>query len=142
MPATLRIVGNLAGAASNDRGRYLWAAMAGKPLIRTLIAVAAVAVLGTAVTAMGASGSAKAPIQVSAQDNFFEPAKVKIGQGEKVQWTNEGTEDHSVKLKGEKDTIFAPGESVSKRFKKLGRFGYVCTLHAGMDGKVVVKDVR
>jgi plastocyanin len=116
--------------------------MAGKPLIRTLVALATVAALGAAVVASGAFGSAKAPIQVSAQDDFFEPVKVKIGQGEKVQWTNDGSEDHSVKFKGEKDTIFAPGESISKRFKKLGRFSYHCTLHAGMDGKVVVKDVR
>jgi plastocyanin len=142
MPATLRIAGNLAGGASNSPARYLWAAMAGKPLVRTMITLAAVAALGAAIVVSGASGSAKAPVQVSAKDNFFDPAKVKIGQGEKVQWTNEGSEDHSVKLKGEKDTIFAPGESISKRFKKLGRYSYVCTLHAGMDGKVVVKDVR
>ena len=115
--------------------------MAGSHLIRTLIALAAVALLGAAVVA-GASGSAKAPIAVSAQDNFFEPEKVKIGQGEKVQWTNEGSEDHSVKFKGEKDKIFAPGETIAKRFKELGRFPYVCTLHDGMSGKVVVKDVR
>ena len=115
--------------------------MAGKTLIRIVIAAAALGAL-SATTVTGALGSAKAPIKVSAKDNFFEPAKVKIGQGEKVQWTNEGTETHSVKLKGEKDKLFAPGETVGKRFKELGRYPYVCTLHAGMDGKVVVKDVR
>ena len=116
--------------------------MAGKALIRIVIAVAALAALAAMTVSGGAVGAAKAPIQVSAQDDFFEPEKVKIGQGEKVQWTNDGNEDHSVKLKGEKDKIFAPGTSVAHRFKKLGKFAYHCTLHAGMDGKVVVKDVR
>lgn len=116
--------------------------MAGRNLIRTFAALVALGVLGAMLVSGGAAGSAKAPIAVSAKDDFFDPEKVKIGQGEKVKWTNEGAQDHSVKLKGEKDEIFAPGESVSQRFKDLGRFKYHCTLHAGMDGKVVVKDVR
>jgi plastocyanin len=116
--------------------------MAGRTLIRIVIAVAALAALSALTLTGGASGSAKAPIQVSAQDDFFEPQKVKIGQGEKVKWTNDGNEDHTVKLKGEKNKIFGPGESASYRFKDLGRYAYRCTLHAGMDGKVVVKDVR
>jgi plastocyanin len=116
--------------------------MAGRTLIRIVIAVAALAALSALTLTGGASGSAKAPIQVSAQDDFFDPQKVKIGQGEKVKWTNDGSQDHTVKLKGEKDEVFAPGTSVSHRFKDVGRYPYHCTLHAGMDGKVVVKDVR
>ena len=116
--------------------------MAGKTLIRVLIAAAALAALGAAIVTGGASGSAKAPIAVSAKDDFFEPTKVKIGQGEKVRWTNEGNQDHTVKLKGEKNKVFAPGESVAIRFKKTGKFQYHCTLHSGMTGTVVAKDVR
>ena len=104
----------------------------------TLAAAAAAFALMTG----GAAGDRAAPIPVSAQDNVFVPKKVKIGQGEKVKWTNDGSEDHTVKFKGEKDEIFAPGESVSKKFKDVGRFKYHCTLHAGMTGKVVAKDVR
>lgn len=115
--------------------------MAGKTLIRIVIAAAAVAALSAMLVTGGASG-ASAPIAVSAQDDFFDPAKVAIGQGEKVTWTNDGSEDHTVKFKGDKNKVFAPGESVSKRFKDTGRFKYHCTLHAGMTGKVVAKDVR
>jgi plastocyanin len=103
--------------------------------------VLAAAAAAVALATGGASG-ASAPIQVSAQDDFFEPAKVKIGQGEKVQWTNDGAEDHTVKFKGEKNKIIAPGETTSKRFKDTGKFQYHCTLHAGMTGTVVAKDVR
>ena len=114
--------------------------MAGRNLIRIFAALLALGVLGAMVS--GAAGSARAPIAVTAGDDFFEPVKVKIGQGEKVKWTNDGAEDHTVKLKGEKNKIFGPGESVSQKFKDVGTFKYHCTLHAGMDGKVVVKDVR
>lgn len=116
--------------------------MAGKTPLKVLIALAALAVLGVAMIPGGASGQRAAPIPVSAQDNVFEPKKVKIGQGEKVQWTNDGSEDHTVKFKGEKDKVVAPGESVSKKFKDVGKFKYHCTLHAGMTGTVVAKDVR
>ena len=118
--------------------------MPGKTLFRSLLALAAIAALGAVMLAGGASGAprASAPIAVSAQDDFFDPKKVKIGQGEKVKWTNDGSEDHTVKFKGEKDKIFGPGESVSVKFKEVGSFKYHCTLHAGMTGKVVAKDVR
>lgn len=116
--------------------------MAGKTPLKVLIALAALAVLGVAMIPGGASGQKAAPFQVSAQDDFFEPEKAAIGQGEKVKWTNEGDEDHTVKFKGEKNQVIAPGESYSKRFKDTGKFKYHCTLHAGMTGKVVAKDVR
>jgi plastocyanin len=116
--------------------------MAGKTLIRLVLALVALGALGAMLATGGASGSARAPIAVSANDNFFDPEKVKIGQGEKVKWTNEGSVDHTVKFKGEKDKIFGPGESVSMRIKDVGSFKYHCTLHAGMTGKVVAKDAR
>ena len=116
--------------------------MAGRTLVRIVLAVAALAALGAMLVTGGASGAATRAISVSAQDDFFDPEKVAIGQGEKVTWTNDGTEDHTVKFKGEKNKVFGPGESVSVKFKQTGRFKYHCTLHAGMTGKVVAMDVR
>ena len=127
---------------ARQRRSLSFSPMPGKTLIRLVIAAAAVAALSAVLVTGGATGAARAPIAVSAQDDFFEPKKVKIGQGEKVEWTNEGSEDHTVKFKGEKDKVFGPGESVAVRFKKLGKFQYHCTLHAGMTGTVVTKDVR
>jgi plastocyanin len=112
------------------RRRSGWARLS----LLTLAALAAV----LAATALGSSS--KAVHSVTAGDNFFEPTKVTIGAGEKVKWTNNGSSDHTVKFKGEKNEVIGPGETTSKRFKQTGRFPYKCTLHAGMDGKVVVKD--
>jgi plastocyanin len=103
----------------------------------SLVALAAVA---GALLASAALGSSAAVHNVSAGDNFFDPTKVTIAAGEKVTWTNDGSNDHTVKFKGQKNKTIAPGETTSKKFKKTGRFPYKCTIHAGMDGKVVVKD--
>lgn len=104
---------------------------------------AALVALTTAAAGLLAASALGAPpaATVAAKDDFFEPAKVKIGAGEKVQWTNEGSNDHTVKLKGKPDKIIAPGESTSIKFKKTGKFKYQCTIHAGMDGKVIAGDV-
>jgi plastocyanin len=104
----------------------------------SLLTLAALAASLLATTALGSSS--KAVHSVSAGDNFFDPAKVSIGAGEKVKWTNDGSNDHTVKFKGEKNEVIAPGETTAKKFNQTGRFPYRCTIHAGMDGKVVVKD--
>jgi plastocyanin len=111
--------------------------------LRKLAGVVALAAIAAALVAATALGTSKATFDVSAQDDFFDPRKVKIGAGEKVQWTNKGVTDHTVKFKGEKNRVIAPGETTTKRFKKTGVFRYVCTLHKaeGMKGKVVAGDV-
>jgi plastocyanin len=111
--------------------------------LRKLAGVLALAAVAAALIAAAALGTSRATFDVSAQDDFFDPKKVKIGAGEKVQWTNDGATDHTVKFKGEKNRIIAPGETTSKKFNKTGVFRYVCTLHKdqGMKGKVVAGDV-
>jgi plastocyanin len=105
------------------------------------VGAAVLAVLAVALLTAAALASSRATINVSAKDNFFDPTKVKIGAGEKVQWTNDGAVDHTVKFKGQKNKFISPGATTSKKFKKTGRFPYHCTIHQGMDGKVVVGDV-
>jgi plastocyanin len=107
------------------RGRRLAVAIA--TLAAGLVAV------GAAVAPAGSSNT------VSMQDDFFEPRKIKIGQGDRVTWVNEGNSDHTVKLEGEKNKVAGPGESIRRKFKDTGRFKYGCTLHPDMVGKVVVK---
>jgi len=108
---------------------------------RLQIGLLALVVVATALLAATALGSSSKAVGVSAQDDFFDPEKVKIGQGEKVEWTNDGKDDHTVKFKGKPDKVIAPGESTSVRFKQPGRFKYHCTLHDGMTGKVIAGDV-
>ena len=99
------------------------------------VALAALAV----VLATVAFASSRATVGVSAKDNFFDPGKAKIKQGDKVTWTNDGNVGHTVKFKGQKDKVISPGATTSKKFKKAGTYPYHCTIHSGMDGKVVVK---
>lgn len=108
---------------------------------RARAALVVSAAITAALLAPAALGSSAATFDVAAEDDFFEPEKVTLGAGEKVQWTNEGSSDHTVKFKGAKNKIIAPGETTSKRFKKTGVFRYHCTLHDGMKGKVVAGDV-
>ena len=106
---------------------------------RRRVLVGAVAALAAGLLATGGAVSFAGSNNVSMGDNFFDPGKIKIGKGERVTWTNDGNSDHTVKFKGQKNKIVAPGEQTGRRFKDTGTFNYRCTLHSGMDGKVVVK---
>jgi plastocyanin len=102
------------------------------------------AALTAAVAALVIGGStawAARAINVEAGDNFFDPKKVKIGQGQRVKWENTGTSDHTVKFEGSKNKVIAPGETTGRKFTDTGVFPYRCTLHSEMRGKVVVGDV-
>jgi plastocyanin len=102
---------------------------------------AALALMLVAVVIGGSTVWAARAVNVEAGDNFFDPKKVKIGQGERVKWENTGTTDHTVKFEGSKNKVIAPGETTGRKFTDTGRFPYHCTLHSGMSGKVVVGDV-
>lgn len=74
--------------------------------------------------------------------DFFTPNKVVIGTGGQVTWTFGGVE-HTVVFSG----VGSPGgitsggysSSHSRTFVQAGNFSYVCTIHAGMNGQVVVR---
>jgi plastocyanin len=74
--------------------------------------------------------------------DFFTPNKVVVAQGGQVTWTFGGTE-HTVVFSG----VGAPGgitsggysSSHSRTFAQTGNFSYVCTIHAGMSGQVIVR---
>jgi plastocyanin len=100
---------------------------------------AAVAALAAGLLAAGATVSSAGSSAVSMGDNFFDPQKIKVGKGEKVTWTNDGKNDHTVKFKGEKNQFVSPGDQTSRKFKDTGKFAYRCTIHSEMTGKVVVK---
>lgn len=83
--------------------------------------------------------------KVSAQSNFFSPKTVKIDVGDKVRWDNvEGTHTVTMSKGGQNlDKVISGHASVtSKKFKKAGKFKYLCSFHLdeGMKGKVVVED--
>ena len=74
--------------------------------------------------------------------DFFTPNKVAIARGGQVTWTFGGTE-HTVVFSG----VGSPGgitsggysSSHSRTFAQAGNFSYVCTIHTGMNGQVIVR---
>jgi plastocyanin len=66
---------------------------------------------------------------------------VKVKVGETVTWTNDDTVDHNVTAKsGAHFASRAFGSGGTYRFtpKRAGTVNYVCTLHPGMTGRIVV----
>ena len=74
--------------------------------------------------------------------NFcFDPAVVRIPQGEEVAWTNLDQTKHNVyagPLWGTR--TLREGDVTTVRFDRAGVFTYVCAYHPGMVGTVVVGD--
>ena len=76
-------------------------------------------------------------------DNTFSPNRVVVAVGGTVTWTF-GTVQHNVQFRG---TTGAPNnipnsqanQAVARTFGTAGTFDYDCGLHAGMNGRVVVR---
>jgi plastocyanin len=72
----------------------------------------------------------------------FNPAEVTIAAGDTVTWTNEDSAGHDVTgdafNSGDPGGI-ANGDTFEHTFDEAGTFDYVCTVHPGMEGTVVVE---
>ena len=97
----------------------------------------------TASVATSVTGSLPFQTGVSTTSgDFFTPNKVAIAQGGQVTWTFGATE-HTVVFSG----VGSPGgitsggysSSQSRSFAQKGNFSYVCTIHTGMSGQVIVR---
>jgi plastocyanin len=110
---------------------------------RLLAAGCTLAVTGAALTplttiALGAK-QPPASANVTLKAMKFSPATVTIRKGGKVTWTwKDGGVPHDVVGSGFRSRVVASG-TFRRTFKKTGTFRYVCSIHAGMKGKVVVR---
>jgi len=85
-----------------------------------------------------AAGGATA---VTMQNIAFAPAVVSVKAGQTVTWTNDDSVDHNVTAtKGAtfKSSTFGKGGTFSWNAGKAGTVSYVCTIHPGMAGKIIV----
>jgi plastocyanin len=101
------------------------------------------AVTRTAPVAVVVTGALPTQANVSTQSgDIFTPGKVAISQGGQVTWTFGGVE-HTVVFSnaGAPGGITSGGysSSHSRTFGASGNFNYVCTIHAGMSGQVIVR---
>lgn len=89
---------------------------------------------------------------VSIKSCLFGPSITHVPVGAMVTWTNDDFLPHAVAgsgwtanvtTSGQPDPfgMFNPGMTVSYTFKEQGIFAYMCHLHPGMTGVVVVGDV-
>jgi plastocyanin len=93
-------------------------------------------------TSSGGSGAKTAHVEM--KDISFQPDSVTVAKGGTVTWTNEDSVGHDVTAdddsfkSGDAGGISGGGE-FEHTFAKAGSFKYVCTVHPGMEGTVVVK---
>ena len=71
--------------------------------------------------------------------NCFTPTVARVAVGDTVTWTNGDGWAHNVYSSGfDGSAELNAGDEFAKRFDAAGVFPYVCTLHPGMMGAVVV----
>jgi plastocyanin len=75
---------------------------------------------------------------VEARNLRFQPAAIEVPAGTEVTWRfADGSVPHDVKGDGFASKVQSRG-TFSHTFAKAGEYRYRCTLHAGMEGRVVV----
>jgi plastocyanin len=86
--------------------------------------------------------AAAADVTASSTANIFSPTTVTIAKGGTVTWTI-GTRNHNVtfvQAAGAPANVpTATNTTATRQFAQPGTFAYVCSLHAGMVGTVVVQ---
>jgi plastocyanin len=98
------------------------------------ISLVSAALVALATPALASSATVKV------KDDFFQAKTVRIKSGQTVTWKWVGSNPHNViagfLTKKQKKTRV--NGSISHRFKARGTFRYHCSIHSGMNGKVVV----
>lgn len=114
-----------------------------------MLAVAAAAVVGVALTGCsggggadkaGGSGPTKSTNTVAIKDFKFVPGVITVPAGTVVTWTNNDDVEHSATSDntGFDSKLFGKGKSYSYTFTKAGTYTYHCTPHQYMTGTVIV----
>jgi plastocyanin len=90
----------------------------------------------------GGGGGGGGGAEVSMEGIAFNPAEVTVGVGDTVTWTNNDSVGHDVTAdsfsSGDPGGL-SGGDTFEQTFDEAGTFDYVCTVHPGMEGSVVVE---
>lgn len=109
--------------------------------MRSVIALALVATAATAVLLPGQAAGAATKV-VSVRDDFFDARSVTVKRGAAVRWVWRGRAPHNVVVtKGPQRfrSKLQTSGTYQRRLTRPGRYGYVCTIHAGMTGTIRVR---
>jgi plastocyanin len=86
--------------------------------------------------------AAPAPVTVKISNFVFGPAVLTVAPGTTVTWVNEDDIPHTVVAEDKvtfRSRVLDTGEKFTFTFARPGTFGYFCSIHPHMTGKVVVK---
>ncbi|HXE44140.1 MAG TPA: plastocyanin/azurin family copper-binding protein [Conexibacter sp.] len=78
---------------------------------------------------------------VAMKNIAFAPTSVTVKVGQKITWTNDDSVAHNVTATSGasfRSSDFSQGGTFSYTATKAGTIHYVCTIHPGMDGTIVV----
>lgn len=111
-----------------------------------ILGLAVVMVAGATVTKSNVASSAASAQQAAAAevkiDNFsFGPATITVAVGTTVTWVNRDDIPHTVASDDKlfKSKALDTDDKFSFTFTKAGTYGYFCSLHPKMTGKVIVQ---
>ena len=110
--------------------------------IRCLVVALALVVLAPTVGAHERGGGprvATQAVRVRVIDFAFRPRNLTIDRGTVVRWVNRGDRPHTTTSNTSLwNHTLAPGETFSRRFRRMGTFAYHCSIHPQMTARVIV----
>ncbi|MEU0838586.1 cupredoxin family copper-binding protein [Streptomyces sp. NPDC005962] len=111
--------------------------------VRAVRAVLAAGLLALALVPLTAGEASAASHRIVMKGYAFGPRTLTISAGDTVTWVNQDTAPHDVKTTSGPAAIHSPmlnkGDTWSFTFTAAGSYGYLCTVHPGMTGNLVVK---
>ena len=119
--------------------RRVWIVGLAAPVIATVALVVSGSGSFTARAAQAQSQGSSAEVKI---DNFsFGPTTLTVPVGTTVTWTNRDDIPHTVVSDDKvfKSKVLDTDEKFSYTFTKPGTYGYFCSIHPKMTGKVVVQ---
>lgn len=77
--------------------------------------------------------------EVAVIDDSYEPRVIQVSQGTEVTWVWDGKRQHNVIGEAFQSELQTEG-TFSHTFDTPGAYRYLCTLHGGMTGAVIVTE--
>ncbi len=93
-------------------------------------------VLGAGCSTGGVNGPS---YSVSVIDNAFTPKQLTVPVGQNVSWVWSGTQPHDVVFNDGPSSEVQTNGQFDRSFPTAGTFSYICSLHSGMNGTIIVQ---
>lgn len=113
-------------------------------MANTGFAIAAIALMPL-LSACGSddSGASSGSVTVTMGDDLrFHEQRIEVEPGATIEWHNDGEVPHDVVARSGasfRSPLVRAGEHYETTLEQAGTVAYVCTLHPGMEGEIVVR---